>query len=152
MTRRDELVLKRLRSTAAGDPAILAGLTLNHFLAVAMVAWAAWLVVQGLRRRSIADGVLAWLAVDLEDYAIVAHIRDRGDDVAQVRDGAIFYPDGRTVYDKHTPDTFRAVVKEAVHRMRRSVYKRLQGPPIVAFRERAFGFDLRESIINGWVD
>ena len=34
--------------------------------------------------------------------------------------------------------------------MRRSVYKRLQGPPIVAVCERAFGFDLRETIINGW--
>ena len=67
-------------------------------------------------------------------------------------DPARFAPDpaGRTVYDKHTPDTFRAVVKEAVHRMRRSVYKRLQGPPIVAISERAFGFDLRETIINGW--
>src|SRR5918995_3865572 len=45
------------------DLRFLAGLTLNHFLAVAMVAWAAWLVVQGLRRRNVADGVLAWLAV-----------------------------------------------------------------------------------------
>ena len=35
-------------------------------------------------------------------------------------------------------------------RMRRSVYKRLQGPPIVVVTERAFGFDLRETIINGW--
>jgi NAD+ synthase (glutamine-hydrolysing) len=58
--------------------------------------------------------------------------------------------EGRTVYDKHTPETFRAVVREAVHRMRRSVYKRLQGPPILAVSERAFGFDLRETIINGW--
>ena len=59
-------------------------------------------------------------------------------------------PEGRTVYDKHTPDTFRSVVHEAAQRMRRSVYKRLQGPPIVAISERAFGFDLRETIINGW--
>ena len=58
--------------------------------------------------------------------------------------------EGRTVYDKHTPETFRAVVHEAVQRMRRSVYKRLQGPPIVAISERAFGFDLRETIINAW--
>jgi NAD+ synthase (glutamine-hydrolysing) len=63
-----------------------------------------------------------------------------------------FCPDaaGRSVYDKHTPETFRAVVQEAVHRMRRSVYKRLQGPPILAVSERAFGFDLRETIINAW--
>ena len=59
-------------------------------------------------------------------------------------------PEARTVYDKHTPESFRAVVYEAARRMRRSVYKRLQGPPIVAISERAFGFDLRETIINGW--
>jgi NAD+ synthase (glutamine-hydrolysing) len=59
-------------------------------------------------------------------------------------------PDGLTVYAKHTRDTFRAVVAEATRRMRQSVYKRLQGPPIVAITERAFGFDLRETIISGW--
>jgi NAD+ synthase (glutamine-hydrolysing) len=63
-----------------------------------------------------------------------------------------FRPDaeGRTVYDKYTTETFRAVVYDAHRRMRRSVYKRLQGPPIVVVSERAFGFDLRETIINGW--
>ena len=59
-------------------------------------------------------------------------------------------PQGQTVYDKHTHDTFRAVVYDAYRRLHRSVYKRLQGPPIVAVTERAFGFDLRETIINGW--
>jgi NAD+ synthase (glutamine-hydrolysing) len=59
-------------------------------------------------------------------------------------------PQGRTVYDKHTSESFSAVVYEAQQRMRRSVYKRLQGPPIIAISERAFGFDLRETIINGW--
>ena len=59
-------------------------------------------------------------------------------------------PQGLTVYDKHTSETFRALVQEAAQRMRRSVYKRLQGPPIMAISERAFGFDLRETIINGW--
>ena len=59
-------------------------------------------------------------------------------------------PDGRTVYDKHTPSSFRQVVYDAYTRLRRSVYKRLQGPPIVAITERAFGFDLRETIINEW--
>jgi NAD+ synthase (glutamine-hydrolysing) len=70
----------------------------------------------------------------------------------QALDPARFLPDpqGRTVYDKHTAASFRAVVYEAAHRMRRSVYKRLQGPPILAISERAFGFDLRETIINGW--
>ena len=59
-------------------------------------------------------------------------------------------PQGRTVYDKHTPGTFGTVVYDAFRRMRRAVYKRLQGPPIVVVSERAFGFDLRETIINGW--
>jgi NAD+ synthase (glutamine-hydrolysing) len=58
--------------------------------------------------------------------------------------------DGRTVYDKHTTASFSAVVYDCFRRIRRSVYKRLQGPPIVVVTERAFGFDLRETIINGW--
>ena len=59
-------------------------------------------------------------------------------------------PQGRTVYDKHTTATFKRIVDDSAGRIRRSVYKRLQGPPIVAVSERAFGFDLRETIINGW--
>ena len=59
-------------------------------------------------------------------------------------------PDGRTVYDKHTAATFSDVVYDCYRRLRRSVYKRLQGPPIIVVTERAFGFDLRETIINGW--
>lgn len=59
-------------------------------------------------------------------------------------------PSGQTVYDKHTTATFHALVYDAFRRIRRSVYKRLQGPPIVVVTERAFGFDLRETIINGW--
>jgi NAD+ synthase (glutamine-hydrolysing) len=63
-----------------------------------------------------------------------------------------FLPDanGRTVYDKYSVETFAAVVDEALKRIRGSVYKRLQGPPIVVVSERAFGFDLRETIINRW--
>ena len=57
---------------------------------------------------------------------------------------------GRTVYDKHTVESFSAVVYDCFRRLRGSVYKRLQGPPIVVVTERAFGFDLRETIINGW--
>ena len=57
---------------------------------------------------------------------------------------------GRTVYDKYTVESFRALVHNAARRMRRAVYKRLQGPPIVVVSERAFGFDLRETIINKW--
>ena len=67
-------------------------------------------------------------------------------------DSTRFVPDpaGLTVYDKLTPEAFTEVVYDAFHRLRRSVYKRLQGPPIVVVTERAFGFDLRETIINGW--
>ena len=67
-------------------------------------------------------------------------------------DATRFAPDadGRTVYDKHTIESFRNVLDDTVARIRRSVYKRLQGPPIVIVSERAFGFDLRETIINGW--
>ncbi len=67
-------------------------------------------------------------------------------------DASRFVPDpaGRTVYDKHTTATFHDVVHDSFQRVRRSVYKRLQGPPIVVVSERAFGFDLRETIINGW--
>jgi len=63
-----------------------------------------------------------------------------------------FAPDaqGLAPYDKFTAESFRAVVYDCFRRMRRSVYKRLQGPPIVVVSERAFGFDLRETIINGW--
>jgi NAD+ synthase (glutamine-hydrolysing) len=98
------------------------------------------------------------------DYAIVAPIvgefierRTSPEQLAQMfdrraLDPARFKPDdqGRTPYDKHTSESFRAVVFDAYRRMRRSVYKRLQGPPIVVVSERAFGFDLRETIINGW--
>jgi NAD+ synthase (glutamine-hydrolysing) len=67
-------------------------------------------------------------------------------------DSARFVPDpqGLTVYDKFTTAEFTEIVYDAFHRVRRSVYKRLQGPPIVVVTERAFGFDLRETIINGW--
>jgi NAD+ synthase (glutamine-hydrolysing) len=70
----------------------------------------------------------------------------------QALDPERFVPDddGRTVYDKHTVATFKALLDDTAGRVRRSVYKRLQGPPIVVISERAFGFDLRETIINGW--
>jgi NAD+ synthase (glutamine-hydrolysing) len=63
-----------------------------------------------------------------------------------------FKPDaeGKSPYDKYSADAFAAIVQDAYRRMRRSVYKRLQGPPIVVVSERAFGFDLRETIINEW--
>jgi len=57
---------------------------------------------------------------------------------------------GRTVYDKHDAASFEQLVYDTYVMMKRAVYKRLQGPPIVVVSERAFGFDLRETIINGW--
>jgi len=98
------------------------------------------------------------------DYAVVAPIvgefmERRTSPAELVRqfetrtlDAARFLPDdrGRLPYDKYSADAFRAIALDAFRRMRRSVYKRLQGPPIVVVSERAFGFDLRETIINGW--
>jgi NAD+ synthase (glutamine-hydrolysing) len=98
------------------------------------------------------------------DYSVVAPIvgevmerRSSEDDLVRQFEGraldpARFGPDDRGLlpYDKYTPETFRAIVRDCFRRMRRSVYKRLQGPPIVVVSERAFGFDLRETIINGW--
>jgi TRAP transporter 4TM/12TM fusion protein len=45
------------------DQRFIAGLSLTHLLAVAMVAWAAWLIGLVMRRRSIVDGIMAWIAV-----------------------------------------------------------------------------------------
>ena len=71
---------------------------------------------------------------------------------AKQLDGRLWEPDrdGRTVYDKHTPETFAALAASHFKLVRRSVYKRLQGAPIIALTESAFGFDRRESIINAW--
>ena len=78
--------------------------------------------------------------------ALVRLFEQRALDAARfIRDA-----DGRTVYDKHSTASFSAVVYDCFRRIRRSVYKRLQGPPIIVVTERAFGFDLRETIINGW--
>jgi NAD+ synthase (glutamine-hydrolysing) len=78
--------------------------------------------------------------------ALVRLFEQRGLDPARfIRDA-----DGRTIYDKHSTESFSAVVYDCFRRIRRSVYKRLQGPPIIVVTERAFGFDLRETIINGW--
>jgi NAD+ synthase (glutamine-hydrolysing) len=114
--------------------------------------------------RIVPSAELADNQFDPFDYAVVAPIvgelmeRRAGpaDLVRQFEtrtlDPGRFPPDGqgRTPYDKFTVEAFRAVVADAARRMRRSVYKRLQGPPIVVVSERAFGFDLRETIINGW--
>jgi len=98
------------------------------------------------------------------DYAVVSPIvgefvERRTSPAALVRqferralDPSRFKPDaqGQSAYDKYTPEAFREIVYDCFRRMRRSVYKRLQGPPIVVVSDRAFGFDLRETIINEW--
>lgn len=58
--------------------------------------------------------------------------------------------EGKTVYDKHTKKSFAELVYKTHALLRRSVYKRLQGPPIIAVTESAFGFDRRETLINKW--
>ena len=79
---------------------------------------------------------------------LVAPVRARA---RSIRRGSCRTPRGaRVVRQAHGRRRFRGVVDDAFRRMRRSVYKRLQGPPIVVVSERAFGFDLRETIINGW--
>jgi NAD+ synthase (glutamine-hydrolysing) len=56
----------------------------------------------------------------------------------------------RSIYDRYTVDEFRDLTLRLYRSMNNSVYKRLQGAPIIAVSDRAFGFDLRETIINGW--
>ena len=57
---------------------------------------------------------------------------------------------GGTVYDKYNQESFGKLARQLYRSLNVSVYKRLQGAPIVAVSARAFGFDLRETIINGW--
>lgn len=45
------------------DQPFVAGLSLTHLWAVTMAAWAVWLIGLAVRRRSILNGVLAWIAV-----------------------------------------------------------------------------------------
>ncbi|HUV14792.1 MAG TPA: NAD(+) synthase [Acidobacteriota bacterium] len=58
------------------------------------------------------------------------------------------YPEN--VYRSYDSASFGELASSLYLTMNRSVYKRVQAAPIVVVSERAFGFDLRESIINGW--
>ncbi len=53
-------------------------------------------------------------------------------------------------YKKYNLESFSKLVYDTHKSIRRSVYKRLQGPPIISVTDRSFGFDLRETIINNW--
>ena len=59
---------------------------------------------------------------------------------------------GGSVYDKYDEESFGQLSRQLYRSLNVSVYKRLQGAPIIAVSARAFGFDLRETIINGWGD
>lgn len=62
-------------------------------------------------------------------------------------------PEGRygdRVYSKYSEEEFRQLAHRLYRSLEHSVYKRFQGAPIIAISDRAFGFDLRETIINGW--
>lgn len=77
---------------------------------------------------------------------LVQMFRDRSLDCSR------FPPDnaGRSVYDRYDENSFTLLVSKTYLQLTRSVYKRLQGPPIIAISERAFGFDLRETLLNFW--
>ncbi len=102
--------------------------------------------------------------VDPFDYAVVSPLIDEFIEKRRAAeelldmfrqralDGARFPPDsqGRSIYDRYDMETFAALVKKTYGQLNRSVYKRLQGPPIIVISERAFGFDLRETLLNFW--
>ena len=54
------------------------------------------------------------------------------------------------IYDQYGESEFGELAGKIYRSLNSSVYKRLQGAPIVVVSARAFGFDLRETIINGW--
>ncbi len=54
------------------------------------------------------------------------------------------------VYERYSDKSFGDLAEQVYGLLQRSVYKRLQGAPIIAVSERAFGFDLRETLINNW--
>lgn len=54
------------------------------------------------------------------------------------------------LYEKYDVDRFGQLAEKLYRSLSHSVYKRLQGAPIIVVSGRAFGFDLRETIINGW--
>ncbi len=58
--------------------------------------------------------------------------------------------EGKSIYERYDLEEFRELAQELFRKLNRSVYKRLQGAPIIVVSRRAFGFDLRETIINGW--
>lgn len=56
----------------------------------------------------------------------------------------------KKIYEKYQIETFEEWVFEIYKLLKRSVFKRVQGPPIISVTNRSFGFDLRETIVNKW--
>jgi len=54
------------------------------------------------------------------------------------------------IYERYGEPEFSKLSGNIYRSLNSSVYKRRQGAPIVVVSARAFGFDLRETIINGW--
>ena len=75
---------------------------------------------------------------------LVAHFRARTLPPEKYGNGPV------PVYDRYSVEEFAALASRLYRTLSQSVYKRLQGAPIIAVSDRAFGFDLRETIINGW--
>jgi NAD+ synthase (glutamine-hydrolysing) len=57
---------------------------------------------------------------------------------------------GETLYRRYSVEQFSELSVKLYRSLNRSVYKRMQAAPIIVVSERSFGFDLRETIINGW--
>lgn len=72
---------------------------------------------------------------------LVAAFRERG-----LAKGAF----GEEFYARYSEEEFRSLAEGLYRSLNRSVYKRMQAAPIVVVSGRSFGFDLRETIINGW--
>ena len=54
------------------------------------------------------------------------------------------------LYSRYSVEEFSRLASSLYRSLNRSVYKRMQAAPIIVVSERSFGFDLRETIINGW--
>jgi len=57
----------------------------------------------------------------------------------------------KLVYAAHLKESeFEKILDDVFRRIKSSVYKRGQAPPIIIVSKRAFGYDLRETIIDRW--
>jgi len=100
--------------------------------------------------------------VDPFDYSVVGPMvsdfvekgLNPGDLIRQFEDKTLnadrYVSDGQSVYERYQAFEFGELAVDIFHKLNGSVYKRLQGAPIIVVSGRAFAFDLRETIINGW--